>query len=185
MRNHPIILWALSSLFLVGCLLYVGASGGTRALTATAAAHATVIPPGWTLQTVAHQVTFALPADFVPNGDGTPGFTLVGGGILNHSHTQFELLLGVAVLSGPGANVEAEATALQNMYHADTLMVNTTTAYGRELAWQMGDSRYTVYLAPLAKCVRIIIINNEHNRARYAPEILTFLNSVTDTGSAA
>ncbi len=136
-------------------------------------------PPGWEVQNVDGLVSFAYPGNFTPAGDAGPSYTLVGGALQNKSHTAYELLLGVAVNSAPGATVQTVEQQLHAMYASDRLIMSGPTPYGTELSFAMpGGMTYDVYLAPIGTAVREIIVNNEHSNSGYGSMISTFLSTV-------
>ena len=163
--------------------LFVTAAASRIAAAPHRVAAAATVPAGWTAQSVGTAVSFAYPSDFVPAGDGAPNMTLVGGALLNRNRTVYKLLLGVAVDTAPGVTPESEAQRLKAAYANDTLLLDSRTAYGRELSFAMpGHMTYQIYIAPIAGGVREILINNETSNPAYAPIIQQFLGTVHDTG---
>lgn len=133
----------------------------------------------WDVHHLNNWVEFAYPSSFVSVNDGSPNMVLTGGALLNNTHTNYRILMGVAVDTNTHHTVKQVALQLLHSYKTARLLQDTSSKYGRKLvfSWPTGGT-YTVYLAQFTHGVREIIINNEQSDQAFEPWISHFLRSV-------
>ncbi len=146
----------------------------------TRASHVShVMNQTWRVHHLNNWVEFAYPASFVSVNDGSPTMVLAGGALLNKAHTNYQILMGVAVDTNTRHTIDQVASQLLHSYKTAKVLHDTGSLYGRELvfSWPTGGT-YTVYLTHFAHGIREIIINNEQSNQAYEPWITHFLRSV-------
>ena len=138
-----------------------------------------LIPTGWQLHTIDHQVTFAYPTNFVAANDGSPNVQIAGGALLDPTKMNYELLLGVEVNQTPNITVDQEATRLIQAYGQRQLVADRPSNLGRELVFHLANqTSYTVIISSLENGLREILINNEHSDPHFNSLIQSFLTTI-------